>query len=125
MAGQERLRRELYGCVEVCEEFLQFAYPRYSYDSSLSISKEPCVADDFVERHISTKMSIFKREITIEQEPECNTYAEKSADPVAAIVASAESLACQTAPLWPRKVPILFHIAQTCILVMIVSSVSI
>lgn len=35
------------------------------------------------------------------------TYAEKSAAAVAAIAASAESRACQTAPLWPRNVPIL------------------
>lgn len=35
------------------------------------------------------------------------THAEKSADPVAARVASGERRACQTAPLWPMKVPIL------------------
>ena len=35
------------------------------------------------------------------------THAEKSADPVAANVASEERRACQTAPLWPMKVPIL------------------
>lgn len=35
------------------------------------------------------------------------TYAEKSAAAVAAMVASVDSLACHTAPLWPRKVPIL------------------
>lgn len=35
------------------------------------------------------------------------TYAEKSADPVAARLASEERRACQTAPLWPMKVPIL------------------
>lgn len=34
-------------------------------------------------------------------------YAEKSAAAVAEMAASAESLACHTAPLWPRKVPIL------------------
>lgn len=34
-------------------------------------------------------------------------YAEKSAAAVAEMAASAESLACQTAPLWPRNVPIL------------------
>ena len=34
------------------------------------------------------------------------TYAEKSAEAVAASEASEESLACQTAPLWPKKVPI-------------------
>ena len=37
-------------------------------------------------------------------------YAEKSADPVAASVASEESLACHTAPLWPMKVPILVQL---------------
>lgn len=37
------------------------------------------------------------------------TYAEKSADPVAARVASDERRACQTAPLWPIKVPILLR----------------
>ena len=35
------------------------------------------------------------------------TYAEKSADPVAASVASVDRRACQTAPLWPMNVPIL------------------
>ena len=35
------------------------------------------------------------------------SYAEKSADPVAASVASDESSADQQAPLWPMKVPIL------------------
>jgi len=35
------------------------------------------------------------------------THAEKSADPVAARFASADSRACQTAPLCPMKVPIL------------------
>lgn len=35
------------------------------------------------------------------------TYAEKSAAAVAAMAASADSRDCQTAPLWPRKVPIL------------------
>lgn len=34
-------------------------------------------------------------------------YAEKSAAAVAEMAASAESLACHTAPLWPRNVPIL------------------
>jgi hypothetical protein len=34
-------------------------------------------------------------------------YAEKSAAAVAEIAASADSLACHTAPLWPRNVPIL------------------
>jgi len=38
------------------------------------------------------------------------TYAEKSADPVAARFASADSRACQTAPLCPMKVPILWMI---------------
>lgn len=37
------------------------------------------------------------------------TYAEKSAAAVAAMLASAESRACQTAPLWPKKVPILVN----------------
>ncbi len=35
-------------------------------------------------------------------------YAEKSADAVAARVASEERRACQHAPLWPMNVPILF-----------------
>ena len=35
------------------------------------------------------------------------TYAEKSAAAVAAMLASAERRACQTAPLWPINVPIL------------------
>ena len=35
------------------------------------------------------------------------TYAVKSADAVAALRESGLSLACQTAPLWPMKVPIL------------------
>lgn len=34
-------------------------------------------------------------------------YAEKSAAAVAAMFASADSRDCHTAPLWPRKVPIL------------------
>ena len=34
-------------------------------------------------------------------------YAEKSAEAVAASVASEERRACQHAPLWPMKVPIL------------------
>jgi hypothetical protein len=38
-------------------------------------------------------------------------YAEKSADPVAARAASAESLPCQTAPLCPMKVPILQNVS--------------
>lgn len=36
------------------------------------------------------------------------TYAVKSADAVAAFEASGLNLACQTAPLWPMNVPILF-----------------
>lgn len=40
-------------------------------------------------------------------------YAEKSAEPVAARVASVERRACQTAPLWPMKVPILSIISGT------------
>jgi len=35
-------------------------------------------------------------------------HAVKSAEAVAAVAASGLSFACQTAPLWPRKVPILF-----------------
>lgn len=35
------------------------------------------------------------------------TYAEKSAAAVAAMFASTDSRDCHTAPLWPRKVPIL------------------
>lgn len=34
-------------------------------------------------------------------------YAVKSAEAVAALEASGLNLACQTAPLWPMKVPIL------------------
>lgn len=34
-------------------------------------------------------------------------YAEKSAEAVAASIASEERRACQHAPLWPMKVPIL------------------
>jgi hypothetical protein len=37
----------------------------------------------------------------------CYAYAEKSADPVAASLASEDSLDDQTAPLCPMKVPIL------------------
>lgn len=40
------------------------------------------------------------------------TYAEKSADPVAARVASEERRACQTAPLWPMNVPILLLVSD-------------
>lgn len=36
-----------------------------------------------------------------------HTLAEKSAAAVADMAASADSRACQTAPLWPRNVPIL------------------
>lgn len=39
------------------------------------------------------------------------TYAEKSAAAVAAIFASADKRACQTAPLWPTKVPILIRLS--------------
>ena len=38
------------------------------------------------------------------------THAEKSAEAVAARVASVDRRACQQAPLWPIKVPILLHI---------------
>lgn len=40
------------------------------------------------------------------------TYAEKSAEPVAARVASEERRACQTAPLWPMNVPILTRVSK-------------
>ena len=40
------------------------------------------------------------------------TYAEKSAEAVAASVASEERRACQHAPLWPMKVPILCRISS-------------
>ena len=40
-----------------------------------------------------------------------DTYAEKSAEAVAAMVASEERRACQQAPLWPMKVPILFDMS--------------
>lgn len=39
-------------------------------------------------------------------------HAEKSADAVAAKVASEERRACQHAPLWPMKVPILTHVSK-------------
>ena len=39
-------------------------------------------------------------------------YAEKSAEAVAASVASEERRACQHAPLWPMKVPILCCISS-------------
>jgi hypothetical protein len=43
-------------------------------------------------------------------------YAEKSAAAVAEMAASAESLACHTAPLWPRNVPILDGDVSACVL---------
>jgi hypothetical protein len=36
----------------------------------------------------------------------------KSADAVAAVAASGLSFACHTAPLWPRKVPILSRVGK-------------
>lgn len=47
------------------------------------------------------------REMFRHGRPDRRAYAVKSADAVAAVAASGLSLACQTAPLWPRKVPIL------------------
>ncbi len=41
-----------------------------------------------------------------------DTYAEKSAEAVAASVASEERRACQHAPLWPMNVPILCSISN-------------
>lgn len=40
------------------------------------------------------------------------TYAVKSAEAVAALEASGLNLACQTAPLWPMKVPILYELSS-------------
>ena len=40
------------------------------------------------------------------------TNAEKSAEAVAAIVASEERRACQQAPLWPMNVPILAKVSE-------------
>jgi len=52
------------------------------------------------------------------------THAEKSADPVAAKVASGERRACQTAPLWPMKVPILDMVSESLPSVLLLSPTS-
>lgn len=54
--------------------------------------------------------AVLVRKSACAQARESGAYAEKSADAVAAIVASDERRACQHAPLWPINVPILKHI---------------
>ena len=78
--GKERQRNERCDCVGVCGGIHPCEYPKL-------FCKWRC-----------------KRVVA---RAEYETYAEKSADAVAAIVASAERRACQHAPLWPIKVPIL------------------